>query len=133
MIICLGTAPSGANLQPWTFAVVGDEHLKSEIRRLVEAEEELNYARRMSREWVADVRQLNVDWIKPYLTDAPYLLIVFKQVSQTRADGRRQVTYYNEMSTCIAVGLLLAAIQVCLPTSLPPNPIPTPLPLFNRI
>ncbi len=110
--IFIGTSPSGANLQPWTFAVVGDRHLKSEIRRLVECEEELNYARRMSRQWVADVSQLSINWIKPYLTDAPYLLVVFKQTSQTRPDGSRQVTYYNEMSTCIAVGLLLAAIQV---------------------
>lgn len=110
--IYVGTSPSGAHLQPWTFAVVCDAEIKSAIRRVVEEEEEINYAKRMGEKWVKDVTRLNTNWIKPYLDEAPYLIVVLKQTYQIKANGERQETYYNEISTSIAAGLLLAAIQV---------------------
>lgn len=75
-----GTSPSGAHTEPWTFCVIQDAQIKHEIRNIVEAEEYLNYNQRMSRQWTTDLKPLKTDFIKEYLTDAPYLIIVFKQV-----------------------------------------------------
>uniref|UniRef100_A0AC34QHF3 Nitroreductase domain-containing protein n=1 Tax=Panagrolaimus sp. JU765 TaxID=591449 RepID=A0AC34QHF3_9BILA len=76
-----GTSPSGANLQPWTFCVVASEQLKTKIREVVESEEQINYSRRMGAKWVLDVEHLNVNWNKPYLTEAPYLIVVMKHAN----------------------------------------------------
>ncbi|TMS38188.1 hypothetical protein L596_004964 [Steinernema carpocapsae] len=73
----------------------------------------MNYSRRMGAKWVLDVSHLNVNWNKPYLTEAPFLIVVMKQIFQETESGDKQPTYYNEISTCIAVGILLAAIQNC--------------------
>lgn len=78
--IIAGTSPSGAHTEPWTFCVIQDAQIKQEIREIIESEEYLNYNQRMSRQWTADLRPLKTDFIKEYLTDAPYLIIVFKQV-----------------------------------------------------
>lgn len=75
-----GTSPSGAHTEPWTFCVIQDAQIKRAIRDIIEAEEYLNYNQRMSRQWTTDLRPLKTDFIKEYLTDAPYLVIVFKQV-----------------------------------------------------
>ena len=107
-----GTSPSGAHTEPWTFVVVKDKSLKAEIRTIVEEEEYLNYAKRMGQKLVKDVEVLKTTWAKPYLNSAPYLILVFKQVYGIREDGSKKTHYYNEMSVCISVGLLLAAIQV---------------------
>uniref|UniRef100_A0A7E4V8M2 Nitroreductase domain-containing protein n=1 Tax=Panagrellus redivivus TaxID=6233 RepID=A0A7E4V8M2_PANRE len=106
-----GTSPSGANLQPWTFCVIADEAIKVRIREIVETEEQINYSRRMGAKWVLDVEHLNVNWNKPYLTEAPYLIVIMKQTYQILENNQRQPTYYNEISTCIATGFLLAAIH----------------------
>ncbi|KAH7730653.1 SUP-18 protein [Aphelenchoides avenae] len=111
LIKTAGTSPSGANLQPWTFCVVGSEKLKTRIREIVETEEQINFTRRMGAKWVLDVAHLNVHWNKPYLTEAPFLIVVLKHAFQVKPNGDRQPTYYSEMSVSIAVGLLLAAIQ----------------------
>lgn len=105
-----GTAPSGAHMQPWTFVVVSDAKVKSEIRKVVEEEEEVNYRKRMGQQWVNDLQRLNVNWSKPYLEEAPYLILVFKQVYGITPNGK-QNHYYNEISVCVATGLLLAAIH----------------------
>uniref|UniRef100_A0A914XBS9 Nitroreductase domain-containing protein n=1 Tax=Plectus sambesii TaxID=2011161 RepID=A0A914XBS9_9BILA len=111
-----GTSPSGAHLQPWTFAIVSNAEVKSAIRKVVEEEEEINYAKRMGEKWVKDVTRFSpqdsINWIKPYLEEAPYLIVVLKHAYQIKPNGERQETYYNEISTSIAVGLLLAAIQM---------------------
>lgn len=75
-----GTSPSGAHTEPWTFCLIKDDHIKQQIREIIEAEEYLNYSQRMSRQWTTDLRPLKTDFVKEYLTDAPYLIIVFKQV-----------------------------------------------------
>ncbi|KAI1726180.1 nitroreductase family domain-containing protein [Ditylenchus destructor] len=111
LIKTAGTAPSGANLQPWSFCVVGSNSIKLRIREIVEEEEQINYARRMGAKWVLDVQHLNVNWNKPYLTEAPYLIVVMRHAYQIHSNGTRQPTYYNEISVSIAVGLLLAAVQ----------------------
>lgn len=75
-----GTSPSGAHTEPWTFCVIKSEEIKQEIRAIVEAEEYLNYSQRMSRQWTTDLKPLKTDFVKEYLTDAPFLIIVFKQI-----------------------------------------------------
>ena len=92
--------------------VVTDKALKKEIREIVEEEERINYAKRMGEKWVNDICFLQTTWSKPYLDNAPYLIMIFKQVHGYETDGGKKIHYYNEMSVCISTGLLLAAIQV---------------------
>lgn len=100
-----GTAPSGANKQPWRFVAIDDPAIKREIRLGAEAEEREFYARKANDEWLADLQAFGTDDQKPFLEIAPWLIVVFKL---SRTDDDRQVYYVNE-SVGIAVGLLLAA------------------------
>lgn len=75
----VGTSPSGAHTEPWTFCLIENTDIKYQIREIIEREEYINYAQRMSRQWTADLRPLKTDHIKEYLTDAPYLILAFKQ------------------------------------------------------
>ncbi|XP_022376674.1 iodotyrosine deiodinase 1 isoform X1 [Enhydra lutris kenyoni] len=111
VIKAAGTAPSGAHTEPWTFVVVKDPDVKHKIREIIEEEEEINYLKRMGRQWVTDLKKLRTNWIKEYLDTAPVLILIFKQVHGFAANGRRKVHYYNEISVSIACGLLLAALQ----------------------
>jgi iodotyrosine deiodinase len=105
-----GTAPSGANQQPWTFVVVSDPTVKQEIREAAEAEERASYHGRMPPEWLQAIEPIGTDWVKPHITDAPYVIIVFEQAFGL--DGDRQYKhYYAKESVGIAVGFLLAALQ----------------------
>lgn len=107
-----GTAPSGAHTEPWTFVVVGSLAIKQKIREIIEEEEEINYKKRMGKIWTTDLKPLKTNWIKQYLTEAPYLILVFKQMYSFREDGQKKLHYYNEQSVSIAAGILLAAIHV---------------------
>jgi len=130
-----GTSPSGAHTEPWTFAVISNLELKAQIREIVEAEEELNYRKRMGSEWVRDLSKFRTSWNKPYLVDAPYLLIVFKQTHSYDENGHRREHYYNEISTSISVGILLAALQnvgLVTLTSTPMNAGPSIRQLLDR-
>ncbi|XP_047531640.1 iodotyrosine deiodinase 1 isoform X1 [Vanessa atalanta] len=118
-----GTSPSGAHTEPWTFVVVQDPSTKEAIRGIVEEEEEQNYARRMSRQWVTDLKPFATNHIKPYLSDAPALILVFRQSYSWRADGKKKMHYYNEISVAIAAGFLLAAIQYCGLVALTSTPL----------
>lgn len=80
IIYNVGTSPSGAHTEPWTFCVIESADMKAKIRSIVEREEYENYSHRMSRQWTADLRPLKTDYRKEYLTDAPYLILVFKQI-----------------------------------------------------
>jgi nitroreductase len=102
-----GTAPSGANKQPWRFVCVRDGAIKRRIRLAAEAEEREFYSRRASPEWLADLRPLDTTPDKEFLEVAPWLIVVFKMM---KTDQGGQVYYVNE-SVGIAVGLLLAAIH----------------------
>ncbi|XP_062911205.1 iodotyrosine deiodinase [Mobula hypostoma] len=105
-----GTAPSGAHTEPWTFIVIQDQEMKHQIRKIIEEEEEINYRKRMGKNWVADVQKLSTNWIKEYLDTAPYLILIFKQTYGILPTGRR-THYYNEISVSISCGILLAALQ----------------------
>lgn len=100
-----GTAPSGANKQPWRFVAVSDAGLKRQIRVGAEEEEREFYARKANASWLADLKALGTDDQKPFLEVAPWLIVVFKLA---KTDEGGQVYYANE-SVGIAVGMLLAA------------------------
>jgi iodotyrosine deiodinase len=108
-------APSGANQQPWTFVLIGDDpDVRRRIREAAEAEERESYEHRMSPEWLEALAPLGTDWRKPHLTDAPWLIVVFEQAYglRTEPDGstRKVKHYYVRESVGIAVGFLLAAL-----------------------
>ena len=106
-----GTAPSGANQQPWTFVVVTDPAVKQRIRDAAEHEEELLYRERASAEYLGAIEPIGTDWIKPHLTDAPVLIAVFEQAWRREPDGEKKKHYYVRESVGIAVGLLIAALH----------------------
>ena len=106
-----GTAPSGAHMQPWTFALVTDPDLKRQIREAAEAEERATYEHRMSDEWRAALAPLGTDWHKPFLELAPVLIVLFRQDFGVRPDGKRRKHYYVQESCGIALGLLIAALH----------------------
>lgn len=118
-----GTSPSGAHTEPWTFCVVEQKAIKQAIREIVEHEEEINYSTRMHAQWVTDLRPLKTKPIKEYLSDAPYLILVFKQIYGVTEDGRKKQHYYNEISTSIATGILLCALQAAGLCSLVTTPL----------
>jgi iodotyrosine deiodinase len=106
-----GTAPSGANRQPWTFVVVSDPELKSRIRRAAEHEEDLLYTQRASDEYLEAIELIGTDASKPHVTDAPYLIAVFEQAWSLDENGERRKNYYVRESVGIAVGFLLLALH----------------------
>lgn len=105
------TAPSGAHKQPWTYCVVSDPELKTEIRELAEKEEYESYQNRMSEEWLRDLEPIGTDHNKPFLEIAPYLVVVFKKVFDRSDEGEKQTNYYVNESVGISVGMLLTAIH----------------------
>lgn len=122
------TAPSGANRQPWKFVVVEDPEVKRRIREAAEAEEREFYERRAPAEWLEALGPLGTDWHKPFLTSAPYLIVVFRLDYEPArlADGteRRRKNYYVQESVGIAVGILLAALHLAGLATLTHTPSP---------
>ena len=106
-----GTAPSGANQQPWRFVAVADPAVKKAIRDAAETEEQEFYGRRATEEWRAALAPLGTDASKPFLETAPWLIAVFYEAYGVDADGRRQKRYYPMDSVGIATGLLIAALH----------------------
>jgi len=107
-----GTAPSGAHKQPWSFCIVTDPDLRARIRQAVEEEELRSYTERMSERWLEDLAPLATDHIKPFIEEAPALIIVFRRVYEVDPEsGDRHPNYYVQESCGIAVGLLLAALH----------------------
>jgi iodotyrosine deiodinase len=123
IIMTASTAPSGANMQPWTFCVVTNAAIKSKIREEAEKEEYTNYHGRMPQEWLDDLSYLGTDWHKPFLEDAPALIIVFKK-SYNLVDGKKKNNYYAQESTGLACGFLLQAIHQCGLVALTHTPSP---------
>ena len=111
LIRTAATAPSGAHKQPWTFVAISDSNLKAEIRRAAEEQERRSYERRMPRDWLEALEPLGVDWHKPYLETAPWLVVVFKQTVELLESGERRKNYYVAESVGIAVGMFLAAVH----------------------
>ncbi|MDN3203798.1 nitroreductase family protein [Algoriphagus sediminis] len=110
IIMTAGTAPSGAHKQPWTFCLISDPKIKKKIRNAAEEEEKISYSSRMSETWKNDLKPLGTDWEKPFLEDAPYLIVVFKQ-SYGQEEGEKIQHYYVNESVGIASGFLIAAIH----------------------
>ena len=105
------TAPSGAHMQPWTFAAVSDPDLKRQIRHAAEAEERASYGGRMSDEWLDALAPLGTDWQKPFLETAPWLVVLFAQRTGLDAQGGKRKHYYVQESCGIAAGLFVAALH----------------------
>jgi iodotyrosine deiodinase len=120
-----GTAPSGAHMQPWHFVVIGDAELKARIRDAAEAEEYETYRRRMSDEWRSALAPIGTDWVKPHLTDAPWVVVLFKQSYGLLPDGSKQKHYYVDESVGIAAGLFITAIHHMGLATLTHTPTPT--------
>jgi iodotyrosine deiodinase len=118
------SAPSGANMQPWTFVVVKDVSLKRQIRLGAEQEEYENYNGRMPEEWLRALAPLQTDWHKEFLEIAPLLIVVFKQEYGIAADGSRVAHYYVNESVGIACGILLAALNAAGLSTLTHTPSP---------
>jgi iodotyrosine deiodinase len=111
IVLTASTAPSGAHKQPWTFCVVSDATIKSEIRKAAEKEEYESYTSRMSENWLDDIKPLQTDWQKPFLETAPWLIVVFKKVYDVLPDGTKRNNYYVNESVGLACGFLLTAIH----------------------
>jgi iodotyrosine deiodinase len=124
VIAAASSAPSGANKQPWTFCVVSDPELKKQIRIEAEKEEFESYNGRMSPEWLEDLKPLQTDWTKPFLENAPYLIVVFKKAYDVNADGSKRTNYYVLESVGIACGFLLTAIHTAGLCALTHTPSP---------
>lgn len=104
------TAPSGANKQPWKFVIVSDKTIKKQIRTAAEIEEKEFYENRAPQSWLDDLKTFETDWHKEFLEDAPYLIIVFKELYSKESKEISKHYYVNE-SVGIATGILIAAIH----------------------
>jgi nitroreductase len=130
-LLAAGTAPNGANLQPWHFVVVSDPAIKHKIRQDAEKAEYEFYHRRAPKEWLDALAPLGTDEKKPYLEIAPYLIVVFAQSYTVRSDGRRVKHYYAQESVGIATGFLIAALHNAGLVSL--THTPSPMGFLNEI
>lgn len=106
-----GMAPSGANKRPWTFCVVKSSEIKKKIREAAEIEERKSYEERMSQEWLQDLKHLGTNANKPFLEEAPYLIVVFKQIFEYDLTGGKHQNYYVNESVGLACGFLISAIH----------------------
>jgi len=105
------TVPSGANKQPWFFCVVTDDEIKKKIREEAEKVEEIFYREKISDEWRNDLKALKTNWSKPFLTEAPCLIVIFKEFYKTLENGEKDKNYYVNESAGLSIGLLINAIR----------------------
>lgn len=110
-LIAAGTAPNGANLQPWHFVVVEDELLKKKIRIAAEKEEKEFYDNRATDEWLDDLYPLGTHFEKPFLEEAPCLIAIFSKSYDISPDGKKKKHYYVKESVGIATGMLITALH----------------------
>jgi len=126
-----GTAPNGANMQPWHFVVVSDPDVKKQIREGTEKEERDFYERRAPREWLEALAPLGTDWQKPFLEEAPYLIVIFGLSNTILPDGKKLKNYYVTESVGIATGMIITAIHNAGLASL--THTPSPMGFLNKI
>ena len=119
-----GTAPNGANMQPWHFVIVSDPAIKRQIRLAAEAEEQEFYQNRAPAEWLAALAPLGTNAHKPFLETAPYLITIFAQSYGLLPDGRKVEHYYAQESVGIATGFLIAALHYAGLATLTHTPSP---------
>ncbi|MCK5032903.1 MAG: nitroreductase family protein [Calditrichia bacterium] len=126
-----GTAPSGANKQPWYFVVVSDPEIKKEIRIAAEREEKSFYNEKAPKEWLNALEPFGTDENKPFLETAPYLIVIFEQKYKIDKNGEKEKHYYTSESVGIATGLLITALhRVGLATL---THTPSPMKFLNKI
>lgn len=126
-----GTAPSGANLQPWHFVAINDPAIKRRIRVAAERAEKEFYEHRAPKAWLEALAPLGTNWQKPFLETAPWLIAVFVQPFRILPDGTRSPTYYAIESVGIATGMLVAAVHSCGLVAL--THTPSPMGFLNKI
>ncbi len=125
------TAPSGANLQPWHFAVIGNKELKSRIRREAEIEERSFYQGKAGEQWLGALKPLGTDPNKPFLEMAPWLIVIFGARKSLCADGIIRKNYYVPESVSIATGILITALHNAGLATL--THTPSPMGFLNEI
>jgi nitroreductase len=130
-LLAAGTAPNGANLQPWHFVVVGDTAIKHQIRQAAEREEYEFYHKRAPQTWLDALAPFGVDENKPYLEVAPYLIVIFGQSYGVLPDGRKVKNYYVTESVGIATGILITALHNAGLVTL--THTPSPMGFLNQI
>ncbi len=123
-ILAAGTAPNGANHQPWHFAVIGSADMKRQIRIAAEEEERDFYSSKASEEWIDALAPLGTDADKPYLEAAPWLIAIFGQRKGGLHAGEQRQNYYVTESVGIATGFLLAALHAAGLATLTHTPNP---------
>lgn len=126
-----GRAPSGANHQPWHFAVIGSQDVKRRVREAAEAEERAFYGGKAGDQWLSDLAPLGTDADKPFLETAPWLIAIFAQKKGGIAEDGASKNYYVNESVGIATGFLIAALHhaglACLTHT------PAPMGFLNEI
>ena len=130
-LLAAGAAPNGANLQPWHFVVVRDAQVKREIREAAEKEEAAFYKWRAPQEWLRALEVLGTDEQKPFLEDAPYLIVIFAQSYGLGPNGERVRHYYVQESVGIATGILITALHHAGLATL--THTPSPMGFLNEI
>jgi len=123
-LLAAGTAPNGANQQPWHFVVVSDPDIKRKIREAAEEEERAFYGGRAPDEWLTALSHLGTDANKPFLETAPYLIVIFSQHYGIDLNGNKVKHYYVSESVGIATGVLITAIHNAGLVSLTHTPSP---------
>ena len=132
--VCLtaaGSAPSGANRQPWHFALISNSDIKQKIRSAAEKEEDEFYSKRAPQDWLDALAPLGTDSNKPFLEHAPFLIVVFAQKFIVNNKGKKQKNYYVTESASIATGLLIAALHNAGLATL--THTPSPMKFLNTI
>ncbi len=130
-LLAAGTAPNGANLQPWHFCVVEEPAVKQQIRIAAEIEEREFYQSRATNEWLDDLAPLGTDEHKPFLETAPTLIVIFAKPWRRDAEGNRRKNYYVAESVGIATGFLINALHHCGLATL--THTPSPMKFLNSI
>jgi len=130
-LLAAGTAPSGANMQPWHFAVVSNPETKREIREAAEKEERAFYQSRAPDEWLRALQPLGTDANKPFLETAPCLIVVFLKKKTVDEEGIAQKNYYTTESVGIATGILITALHLSGLATL--TYTPSPMKFLNKI
>ena len=117
------TAPSGAHLQPWTYVAISNREIKERIRDAAEEEERQFYQKRVPEEWEEVLAPLGTDHVKSHITDAPWVVVLFRQSKRERGEGMAP-TYYSQESCGISAGLFISAVHNMGLSTLPHTPSP---------
>jgi len=126
-----GTAPSGANMQPWHFVVVTDSKIKKEIREGAEKEEREFYGGKAPEDWLDALEPFGTDAYKPFLEKAPVLIAIFEKKYDLDENGKKIKHYYTKESVGLAAGFLITAIHLSGLVSL--THTPSPMNFLNKI